>query len=634
MRTIEPLEPRIAPATLTGRVLTYTDTDGDQVTVKFSKGTLEQGNFTFDNAFDTSGAQQLQLIELNGNQAFKGVKITVSVVQNGGDGLVNIGTLDASGVDIGKVTIAGDLSRIMAGDSNVKTAGLKSLSVNSFGVAGTATQGASFSTESDIFGKVGSLKVTGDFATMQLYVTGTNASTAKYGSIGKLSIGGSLLGGDDEASGYIECTGNLGKLSVVGDLTGGNGEASAKITVDQNLGTAVLGSLTGGGDNDSGKLRVYGGAGKITVNGDITGGDVASPALDGAEAGIIEVDKTVKSIVVKGNIEGNNSYYSGIELHGNVGKISVATIEGGEASDDGSIIVEGNAKIITVTGGIVGGTLTDSGSVIVSGNLGKMTVGAYMLGGDGYRAGSINAGGKLGSFSMGGYMLGGSGTFSGSILAGASMKSIHLGGITGDVGNNSGSVYCVAGNIKTIQIDGNVTESEDSGAGTSGYIAAGGTLGKVSIDGNVSGGFGGPFIVAAIKGIANVKVGGDFTDAQLLAGYTPTAAVQNASIGSVTINGNFTGSDIIAGLSKGGDNTFGTTDDAPISSGNPLSKIAKIVIDGTADGTVSSGDHFGIEASQVKSVQINGSAVALQKGAGNDQVSIGTTSDLIIFEAV
>ncbi|MGC3990483.1 MAG: hypothetical protein QM796_12540 [Chthoniobacteraceae bacterium] len=632
MTTIEPLEARIAPATLTGRVLTYTDTDGDQVTVKFSKGTLSESDFTFDTAFNSTGGQQLQQIALGGSQTFQGANITVSVVKDGGDGFVNLGLIYASGIDLGKVTIHGDLSRIIVGDSNVKTAGLKSLAVNSFGVAGTTTQGSSTDTESDITGKLGSLKVATDFSNMQLYVVGGQGKAAKYGSVGSVYIGGSLIGGTSEASAYFECTGSLGKLTVVGDLTGDDGEASGKITVDQNLGSAVIGSITGGGGNDSGKLRVYGGAGKITVNGDITGGDVASPASDGAEAGIIEVDKTVASVVIKGNIEGKNSYYSGLELHGNVGSISVGTVEGGAAQDDGSIVVGGKAGKITITGGLVGGDSDDAGSVIVTGGIGKITVGAYSMGGDGYLSGSVSTTGAIGSFSMGGYMLGGAGELSGSIVAGKNIKSILLGGITGDVGDSSGSIASLGGSIKTIHITGDVTTSTDSGAGTAGYISAGGSLGSVTIDGNVSGGTGGFYNIAGVKGIGSVKVGKDFTKAQILAGYTATSPVQNASIGSVTIGGNFVGGNIIAGVSAGADSTFGTGDDAVISTGNPLSKIASIIITGTADGSGTSGEHFGIEASQIKLLVVNGINQNMTKGPHNDAFLLGNTGELVVTE--
>ncbi len=47
--SIEPLEPRIAPAVViaaTGHSATYTDVDGDKVTITVSSGTLSPGGAT------------------------------------------------------------------------------------------------------------------------------------------------------------------------------------------------------------------------------------------------------------------------------------------------------------------------------------------------------------------------------------------------------------------------------------------------------------------------------------------------------------------------------------------------------------------------------------------------------------
>ena len=50
-----------------------------------------------------------------------------------GDGLANVGFLDASGVTLNKVNVAGDVGKINAG-------GAKTLTFNSFGALGTSTQ--------------------------------------------------------------------------------------------------------------------------------------------------------------------------------------------------------------------------------------------------------------------------------------------------------------------------------------------------------------------------------------------------------------------------------------------------------------------------------------------------------------
>ena len=141
---IEPLEARIAPAIL----FTYTDVDGDFVTVKISKGNAGDAIFTHPAVAGTFG-EQLQKIDLNGNQVFKGANITITakpqdVFGNGqirGDGLATIGFIEASGgggIDLGAVTIRGDLGKIKAGDATLTTPGLATLNVSSLARFGTA----------------------------------------------------------------------------------------------------------------------------------------------------------------------------------------------------------------------------------------------------------------------------------------------------------------------------------------------------------------------------------------------------------------------------------------------------------------------------------------------------------------
>ena len=141
---IEALESRISPATFTGKILAYTDIDGDQVTIKFAtKGSLSSSNFSFDTAFDSTGPQQLTHIVID-DAAFSGTSITMSVVQaGGGNGTADVGFINARGADLGQVKIIGDLGKIEAGDQDVAP-GLAKLSVGSLGAKGLVTQGMAF----------------------------------------------------------------------------------------------------------------------------------------------------------------------------------------------------------------------------------------------------------------------------------------------------------------------------------------------------------------------------------------------------------------------------------------------------------------------------------------------------------
>src|SRR4030095_8894304 len=139
---IEPLESRIAPAVITGKVLTYNDIDGDAVTITFATAAqLTPNQFTFDTAFDSTAPQQLQLIDLSSLPTAEGASIVMKVTQAGaGNGRADVGYINAHGLDLANGQLAGDLGRIDVGDDD-STAALKSLSAYSIGAANLATQG-------------------------------------------------------------------------------------------------------------------------------------------------------------------------------------------------------------------------------------------------------------------------------------------------------------------------------------------------------------------------------------------------------------------------------------------------------------------------------------------------------------
>src|SRR4029450_7930094 len=94
------LENRIAPATLLpgGKVVTFTDVDGDTATVNFSKPILTEANvgsvFQFNSAFSDSGPQSLNTLVLRDvGPAANGVDVTVTAHRRcttGGQGCGNV----------------------------------------------------------------------------------------------------------------------------------------------------------------------------------------------------------------------------------------------------------------------------------------------------------------------------------------------------------------------------------------------------------------------------------------------------------------------------------------------------------------------------------------------------------------
>ena len=124
----EVLEPRIVPAVLISRSqVVYTDIDGDTVRIVSNKAVFDpvivDQVFQFD-----SGAvdgkkhlpQQLQSINLSalGDKA-QGISLSVQANRGkNGDGLANIGSVDARFIKLGSVRIDGDLGQIVASQTN------------------------------------------------------------------------------------------------------------------------------------------------------------------------------------------------------------------------------------------------------------------------------------------------------------------------------------------------------------------------------------------------------------------------------------------------------------------------------------------------------------------------------------
>src|SRR5262245_24410867 len=246
---LESLEARSAPATLaTSNTLTFRDVDGDSVIVAFNKPVLTDVNantvFTFNLGSvngDNSVGQQLRAIDLT---AFgDGLSVTVTArAANGGDGLVNVGWINASGKDLAAVTVAGDLGRVSAGDANAKTTGLGSLMVGSLGTKGLTTQALGGSLVTDIVGRLGKITVADDVAAARARATGGTP-----GDIGPVTIGGSLVAhATDPATGLIEASDSIGPIKIGGDIKGGGG-ANSGIRAGTNIRPVTIGGSVLGG---------------------------------------------------------------------------------------------------------------------------------------------------------------------------------------------------------------------------------------------------------------------------------------------------------------------------------------------------------------------------------------------------
>ncbi len=625
MHSIEPLESRIAPATLTGNVLTYTDADGDAVTITFkTKGALTAANFTFDTAFADAGPQQLRLIDFAGGVAFAKANIAATVVQQGaGNGKVNIGHIDAQGLDLGKVIIAGDLGRITAGDAKVTTAGLALLDVGSLGAAGVATQIPGGDLESVIVGKLGSLVIAGDVDGASLNVTGGS----KVG-IGKISVGGSLRGGADSDSGSIQTQGNIGKVTIGGDLEGTLALRTGQLFAGGKIAAVTVGgSLKGGDGDDSGSIFAGGNMGAVVVTGGLIGGG-------GSESGQIDSNGALKSATVgfiKGGVGPDGG---GIDSDGNTAFVTVlGNVEGGAADEAGLIDVDGNLGKLTIEGAIKGGSVGRSGVEVGDGNLGTAVVKMGIEGGAGEFSGSITAfgavvkgklkGGKIGKLTITGSLTGGAGENSGYVGAAVIGTVEVTQNLQGGSAPDSGVVFGQLG-LKKLTIDGSIIAGTST---RSGAVASNGPIGSVSVLVDITGtaahhvSISGDAKQQGGVAIKSLTVGGNVAFADILAGYVEGTPVNaSAQIGSVVVTGNFTASNIVAGVRDTNANGFGNVDDLTIAPDNSpkISSIAKIVIGGAVNGTAAGGDNFGFTAQLIKSLTIANTAVTLASGASND----------------
>jgi hypothetical protein len=421
------MEERLAPANVVSPTqLTYQDIDGDLVLVTFSRPILTSNAtanvflaFSTGNV-DGSNAtpQQLWRIDLRGSgaAAAAGTSITFKVGANGGDGFADVGFIDATGKDLGKVTVAGDLGRIHAGDDNFKTPALKALFAQSMGVKGLPTQAPGSDLHSDLHGNVGKIVVTGNIQDADISVLATNSNGFRTGNIGLLNIGGSLVGGGTEKSGHIFTGGSIGGVRIGGSVVGGAGLNSGSMFAEGKLGVIKIGgSLQGAAGGGSGGIACNTGITALSIGGSIIGGNSGTFG-----SGVVQtyVGK-IKRLVVNGSIVGGTGFHSGL-VQANSDLVSLTingSLQGGPSQYSGRVISRfGSIGHVFVGGDITSGIGFESGAIAAGNNLGNVVVQGNILGTATNRV-VIEAGGADGTARVGNITVGGHATFA-DIFAG------------------------------------------------------------------------------------------------------------------------------------------------------------------------------------------------------------------------
>ena len=116
-----------------------------------------------------------------------------------------------------------------------------------------------------------------------------------------------------------------------------------------------------------------------------------------------------------------------------------------------------------------------------------------------------------------------------------------------------------------------------------------------------------------------------------------SAAVANAAL-HFNVGGDWIASCLVAGAVST-NAYFGDADDAKIPAGGGIrdqatvsSSIGAVTIGGHALGTQAAGDHFGIVAEQIGTLEIGDTAIPLTAGNSNDDVFLGVNADFEVNE--
>jgi hypothetical protein len=555
---IEPLEDRIAPASAipvtlsnNNQTATYKDAYGDTITVTTTKGAFAKSEF-----LGTASGSGYQLTELNlaNLAAFEGANITFGITPvTGGTNVVNVGFINASGVDLGAVTLPGDLGAIDAGGGASST-GLGALNAQSIGVLTNTQTGLTPTYTSNIIGTLGSLSVTGNVQG-EIIMANYHAQAAT-GNITKLSIGGALTGdtAGDASTGIIEFTGTLGSATI-GNIYGTSGNNTGQI-IGPSIGTLnVLGSIVGGSGTNSGSVFFTGTVTTAVIGGGIEGGSGNdsgsilgfSPVSNGE--GVLGSASSIGSISVNGKTPNQPS-------HSILPDNSSSSILGGGGVQSGAIAAM-NFGAVSVANDIIGNSGNVSGTIeaagyptaATGGNINQLTIGGSLVGYSGQDSGGVFFTGTLGTAVIAGGIEGGSGSYSGVVFGSTLLNTYDGLSQINSISVNGNSPYQPNPTLPS----GTLGASIAGGSGfSSGGIAAV-NIGTVSIAGDVFGqtGDGSAFIQAG-NNLQTVTIGGSLIGGDFTPG-SPTQAEQagiiySENIGTVTIGSNIYGG---SGLASG-----------------------------------------------------------------------------------
>ncbi|HET6408550.1 MAG TPA: right-handed parallel beta-helix repeat-containing protein, partial [Chthoniobacteraceae bacterium] len=361
-------QPLLKATLVNDTTATYSDPDGDLVTVKVSKGTLSDADFRFELPERGGGFILAELLLSDDSAEFDQANLTITAKRTaaGGDGLALIQEIDATGVDLGNIKVKGDLAVLFSGDADLATKAAGRIDVVSATTASGRIPLYRFNRSVDAFIAAGDFL--GTFQTLG----------GAQSSLGSLLIGGTAgtLGGSLAFLGQFDITGNLGPATIRGDLNG------SAFDVGGNLAKLTVGGSVIGVDNfNSGYVKVIGNTGPIKIAGSLVGGTDFN-------TGAIQITGNAGPITIGGSVLGGFA-------------------RDGSAFNSGLIEVTGHATAITVRGSVIGGRQVDSNSIFDTGSIqvgsaGKVFIGGDLIGTDDFTTGRLSSVGDVGSLAIGG----------------------------------------------------------------------------------------------------------------------------------------------------------------------------------------------------------------------------------------
>jgi hypothetical protein len=570
------------------KTATFTDVDGDIVIVKITKGELSSD--LFELGAGPNGGAYLRLLNLT-DESFFGTNLTITAKPgpNGGNKLASVGYINATGNDLGLVTINGDLREIDAGDGEGGNS-LKSLSVYSFGAINPTIPTTDLISTLD--GSLPKLKVKKDFRGAHLLVL--DSADEGVGRLGSVSIGGSLVGGSLQNEGVIQADA-IGSVRIARNLEGGSAIDSGLIEGFESIGSITIGgSLIGGATNNTGQISGGGDIGKIVIKGAVNGGaginsgrifgdgNLASLTIgaliggSNASSGVIDFgDGTIKSITVKGSIVGGTSSNSATIEADNITKLTVLKSIIGTGNGTASVTVNTSIGSVKIGRDLSGGEF-ESAKIVSEGGIGNVFIGGSITGTDENSA--AIEGETVGNVFIKGSLIGANDDCA-RILANSSMGKVFIGGNVLGIGFDSGDIQVDEGSLASILIRGSVQGGEISAAGDIGAIVisgdasgssgdviqADGTIKSITINGSLHSGYGTGDISA--DSLGSIKIGGNVTDSFINA--------NEGGIGPVRIKGSVAETTIDSGGNIGVVNVGGNVSDSS-NEGTALSAVGKI----------------------------------------------------------